>query len=177
MPVTAKLSKQFYDRFGEAVTNELVDWFNQVDASYKSDMREMNELHYGRFEARLDQTFAEIRVELAEFRGEMRGELAEFRGEMRGELADVRGEIRGGFADVRGEMRSELADLRGEMRSELADLRGETRGGLAEFRGEMRSALAALDTKLERGLRDQTRFLVGAWGVLLAAIIALSFRR
>ena len=26
MPVTARLSKLFYDRLGEAVTNELVDW-------------------------------------------------------------------------------------------------------------------------------------------------------
>jgi hypothetical protein len=26
MPVTARLSKAFYDRFGEQVANELVDW-------------------------------------------------------------------------------------------------------------------------------------------------------
>jgi hypothetical protein len=39
MPVTARLSKQFYDRLGEAVTNELVDWFNQVDAAYKFDSK------------------------------------------------------------------------------------------------------------------------------------------
>lgn len=65
MPVTAKLSKQFYDRLGEAVTNELVDWFNQVDASYKSDLREMNELNYARFEAKLEQRLAELRTDLA----------------------------------------------------------------------------------------------------------------
>jgi hypothetical protein len=29
MSVTAKLFRQFYDRLGEAVANELVDWFNQ----------------------------------------------------------------------------------------------------------------------------------------------------
>jgi hypothetical protein len=27
MPVTAKLSKAFYDRLGEAIANELVDWW------------------------------------------------------------------------------------------------------------------------------------------------------
>ena len=59
MPVTAKLSKQFYDRLGEAVTNELVDWFNQVDAAYKSDLREMNELNFARFDAKLEQRLAE----------------------------------------------------------------------------------------------------------------------
>jgi hypothetical protein len=58
------LYKQFYDRFGEAVTNELVDWFNQVDAAHKSDIREMNELNYARFEAKLERRLAELRGEL-----------------------------------------------------------------------------------------------------------------
>ena len=63
MPVTARLSKQFYDRLGEAVTNELVDWFNQVDAAYKSDLREMNDLNFARFDAKLEQRLAELRLE------------------------------------------------------------------------------------------------------------------
>jgi len=28
MPVTAKLSRKFYERFGDDLTNELVEWFN-----------------------------------------------------------------------------------------------------------------------------------------------------
>jgi hypothetical protein len=64
VPVTARLSKLFYDRLGEAVANELVDWFNQVDATYRSDLREMNELNYARFESKLEQRLAELRAEL-----------------------------------------------------------------------------------------------------------------
>ena len=64
MPVTARLSKLFYERLGEAVTNELVDWFNQVDAAYKSDLREMNELNFARFDAKLEQRLAELGAEL-----------------------------------------------------------------------------------------------------------------
>jgi hypothetical protein len=33
MPVTARLSKAFYDQLGEGVANELVEWFNMVDAT------------------------------------------------------------------------------------------------------------------------------------------------
>jgi hypothetical protein len=33
MPVTARLSKKFYDTFGEELAQEMVDWFNQVDAT------------------------------------------------------------------------------------------------------------------------------------------------
>src|SRR5258708_19092398 len=76
MPVTAKLSKQFYDRLGEAVTNELVDWFNQVDAAYKFDLRDINEMNFARFDAKLEQRFAESDAKaerrLAEFRDDMR---------------------------------------------------------------------------------------------------------
>jgi hypothetical protein len=68
MPVTAKLSRKFYERFGDDLTNELVEWFNQVDATYRSELREANELSWARFEARLDQRIAEVR---ADFRTEL----------------------------------------------------------------------------------------------------------
>ena len=28
MPLTAKLSRKFYETFGDDIANELVDWFN-----------------------------------------------------------------------------------------------------------------------------------------------------
>lgn len=31
MPVTAKLSRKFYDMIGDERANELVEWFNQLD--------------------------------------------------------------------------------------------------------------------------------------------------
>ena len=60
MPVTARLSKAFYDRFGEGPTNELVDWFNAVDATYRADLRELNELNFARFDAKLEQRLAQM---------------------------------------------------------------------------------------------------------------------
>ena len=63
MPVTAKLSRKFYERFGDDLTNELVEWFNQVDATYRSELRETNELNWTRFEAKLAQGLAELRAE------------------------------------------------------------------------------------------------------------------
>jgi hypothetical protein len=86
MPVTAKLSKLFYERLGEQVTNELVDWFNQVDATYRADLRELNELNFARFDAKLEQR-------LAELRGEFQTGLEKLRLEMRSGLADLRAEL------------------------------------------------------------------------------------
>jgi hypothetical protein len=60
MPVTAKLSRRFYEQFGDELTNELVGWFNSVDATYRSDLREINELNFARFDAKLEQRVASL---------------------------------------------------------------------------------------------------------------------
>lgn len=74
MPVTAKLSLKFYEKLGEDVANELVEWFNLVDATYRNDLRELNELNFSRFDAKLEQRIAELRGELkAEFHREIGG--------------------------------------------------------------------------------------------------------
>jgi hypothetical protein len=59
MPVTAKLSQKFYEKLGEDVANELVDWFNAVDATYKSDLKELMELNFARFDAKSEQRLAQ----------------------------------------------------------------------------------------------------------------------
>ena len=64
MPVTAKLSQAFYDRLGNDVANELVEWFNSVDATYRSDLREMNELNFARFDAKLEQRVAQLEARI-----------------------------------------------------------------------------------------------------------------
>ncbi len=64
MPVTARLSKRFYEVLGEDVANELVEWFNMVDATYRADLRELNELNFARFTASVDQRFAEADARL-----------------------------------------------------------------------------------------------------------------
>jgi hypothetical protein len=64
VPVTAKLSKHFYDVLGEDVANELVEWFNAVDLTYRTDLRELNELNFARFDAKLEQRLTELRLDL-----------------------------------------------------------------------------------------------------------------
>ena len=48
VPVTAKLSRKFYERFGDDIAGELVDWFNAVDLTYQTQLRELNELNWER---------------------------------------------------------------------------------------------------------------------------------
>jgi DNA anti-recombination protein RmuC len=108
MPVTAKLSKRFYDVLGEDVANELVDWFNAVDLTYRADLRELNELNFARFDAKLEQRLAELRAEL-------RQEMAELRATLKQELAELRAEQKQELAELRAEQKQELAQLRADL--------------------------------------------------------------
>lgn len=38
MPIAARLSKKLYDKFGEEVTQEMVDSFDQWDQTYRDDL-------------------------------------------------------------------------------------------------------------------------------------------
>jgi hypothetical protein len=64
VPTTIKLSEQFYRKFGHEVVDEMVNWFNQVDASYRADLRTLNDLNFARFDAKLEQRLAEVESKL-----------------------------------------------------------------------------------------------------------------
>jgi hypothetical protein len=86
LPVTAKLSRKFYERFGDDVAGELVDWFNAVDSTYQSQLREMNDLNWERFKA-------ELRAEGAAIRSEIRTELRAETSQIRVEISQLRSEL------------------------------------------------------------------------------------
>ena len=86
MPVTAKLSRKFYEKLGDDVANELVEWFNAVDATYRSDLRGLNELNFARFDAKLEQRVGELG---ARFESKLEQRVAELRAEMRAGFAQL----------------------------------------------------------------------------------------
>lgn len=47
------------------MVNELVDWFNQVDASYRTGFRDLFEAQFARLDAKLEQVKGELRAEIA----------------------------------------------------------------------------------------------------------------
>jgi len=115
MPLTAKLSREFYDKFGNAVVDELVNWFNQVDATYKLELWDLNELNFARFDAKLEQRIAELRAELrtglasleARFEAKLEQRIAELRGEiatLEGRLLARLGVVEGRFGTLEGRL-------------------------------------------------------------------------
>lgn len=97
MARTVKLSERFYQKFGHELVDEMVNWFNETDAVYRADLRELNELNFARFDAKLEQRVAEVKADV------------------RHEIASLRTELREGMAALRGE----TGVLRGEFRAQL----------------------------------------------------------
>ena len=93
MPVTAKLSRKFYEKFGDDIANELVEWFNMVDATYRGYLREFNELNYARFDAKLEQRVVELDAKLEQ------------------RIAELRADMQVGFATLSSAVDSKLAQL------------------------------------------------------------------
>ena len=78
MPVTTRLSGKFYERFGDDIANELVEWFNAVDSTYQMQLKEVNDLNWARMEARFDS----FESRMSAFESRMEARFEKFRSEM-----------------------------------------------------------------------------------------------
>lgn len=63
MPITTRLSRTLHQTLGEEAAEDLVNWMQQVELQ-RAELRELNELNFSRFDARLGETRAELRQEM-----------------------------------------------------------------------------------------------------------------
>ena len=165
MPITARLSRRFYETFGDEIVNELVEWLNQVDLAFRSELRDAHELGLQRLEAKVDQRFAELRAELkddlAALRVERKEGLAALRAELKDDLAALRAEMKEGLASLRAEQKDDLASLRAEQKDDLASLRAEQKDDIRSLQISMRDLRAEL-------IKWMFLFWVGTVGLTLA---------
>jgi len=68
-----------------------VSYLNQIDWDYRGELRELNELNFARFDAKLEQRIAEVRAEF-------RQEIARLESSLNQSLAEVRIEFHTGLA-------------------------------------------------------------------------------
>jgi exonuclease VII large subunit len=111
MPVTAKLSRKFYETFGDEIANELVEWFNQVDATYRADLLQLNELNFDRFEAKLDQRITRLDAKWSRMWQELDAKLEQLEVKVHGQLAELDAKWERRAAELRVELNSQRAEL------------------------------------------------------------------
>jgi hypothetical protein len=108
VPVTARLSRKFYEALGEDIANELVDWFNAVDLTYRADLRELNELNFARFDAKLEQRIAQSEARMERRLSELDAKIDRVETELSAKIDRVEVELSAkidrGLADLRAEL-------------------------------------------------------------------------
>jgi len=109
VPVTAKLSRKFYEKLGDEVANELVEWFNSVDATYRSDLRELNELNFARFDAKVEQRWAQLDAKLEQRLAQVEAKLEQRLAQVDAKLVQADAKLEQRVAELRAEMREGFA--------------------------------------------------------------------
>lgn len=71
MPVAAKFSEAFYQKFGHEATGELVEYLNTIDATYRAELERLNDVNWSRVESRIVQAEARFDQRLAELKAEL----------------------------------------------------------------------------------------------------------
>ena len=93
MPVTARLLQRLHETLGDEATNDLFSWWEEAATVNRAAVREVADLYYARFEARLEKGLAEVRSEMAGVRSDIDKGLAEVRSEMDSRLANQRADL------------------------------------------------------------------------------------
>jgi hypothetical protein len=60
-----------------------------VDATYRADLRDLNELNFARFDAKMEQRLAELNARI----DRLEGRFEQLRSDVRAQLADQRSEL------------------------------------------------------------------------------------
>jgi len=108
VPLTVKFSEQFYRKLGHEAVDELVNWFNQVDRTYRGDLRELNELNFARFDAKLEQRVAQLDAKLEQRVTQLETKLEQGLAEVRADVAGLAAKLEQRLAEARVDLRGEL---------------------------------------------------------------------
>ncbi len=101
-----------------------VNWFNAVDAAYRADLRELNELNFGRFDAKLEQRLATLDAA-------WQGRWTELDAKLEQRLAELDAKWGGRWTRLDAKLVQRLAELRVELVKELAGVKSGLKWMLA----------------------------------------------
>ena len=158
MPVTARLSKRFYDRFGDDVVDELVNWFNSVDATYRGDLRELNEINFARFDAKLEQRFAEQDAKFEK------------------RFSELETKLEKRCSELETKLEKRFSALETKFESRFVGLEAKFEKRFGEVDARIDGVADSLRVTIERSLKEQSRWMSLIWVSLLIPIIGLWFR-
>ena len=172
MPVTVKLSRLFYERFGDEIANELADWLNHVDASTTRQLRELNAQNFRQFEAVLNARAREIEAKIEALGSAIDVKLEGLRSEMDVKLEGLRSGIEIKLEGLRSEIEIKLEGLRSEIGIKLDGLSAQFEQRLAENKEELMTEIGSLRTDLYAFKAELLKWMFLFWLGSVATILS-----
>ncbi len=151
---------------GEDIANELVEWFNAVDATYRADLTRLNEVNFQRFDATLEQRLtqfnARLEQRLAEFNVKLENRLVQF---------DAKLESRLGVLDTKLEQR--LAQLDAKLERRFSDVKADVMRLEERMDRRFDSTLQQHRTALAELRAELIKWMFLFWVTTLGTLVAL----
>lgn len=96
--------QRLHEAIGDEATNDLFAWWEEAASLNRAAVREVADLYFAKFDARLGKGLSEVRSELDKG-------LSGVRAELDMGLAHARSDLHAGLAGVRAELADQRADL------------------------------------------------------------------
>jgi len=183
VPVTAKLSRKFYETLGDDIANELVEWFNQVDATYRADLLQINELNFSRFDAKLEQRIAQLDAKWDrkwnQFEAKLEKRLAQLEVKFEQRLAEFKLEVLGQLSQFRTDMEQRFEQLDSKWSDRLAGLDSRWTGRLAGLEARVEQLEVRIDQRAAETKAELMKWMFVYWAgtiVPLGGVIYLLVR-
>ncbi len=167
MPVAVRLSRNFYERFGDDATNELIALLNDVDFTYRTELKDAFAGSLAVFDAKLEQRVAEATARFdarfAEVEAKFDARFAEVEARFDARFAEVEARFDARFAEVEAkfEKRFTAIEVKSEQRFAAVDL------AIANLAGEMKGMQSSL-------LRWMFAFWVASTAATISAMAAFA---
>ena len=87
----------------------------EVDATHRADLRELNELNFARFDAKLEQRIAEVKAEVRQVEASLREDIVAVDGKLAGLEARLEQRFGERFSSLETRMEVGFASLRADM--------------------------------------------------------------
>jgi DNA anti-recombination protein RmuC len=155
VPVTAKLSRRFYEAFGDDIASELVDWFNAVDLTYRGDLRELNELNFARFDAKLEQRIAHLESTIEQ------------------RFARMESTVEQRFAQTESKFERRTAETESKFERRIADTESKFEQRLSQLDSKAEQRFAQLEAKIATTKSDVIKWSFAFWiGTVVTIFLA-----
>lgn len=113
-----------------------MEWFNAVDATYRSDLRALNELNFDRFDAKLEQRVVELETKLSQRFVTLEAKLSERFVALEAKLSER-------FVTLEAKVGQRFVALETKLDQRIAELRAETQVGLERLETRLTKRLFA----------------------------------